>query len=135
MKYLLALVIALGINYSPAVATESETICLTKTQTQFLLEMSPQVKAIHLIEGPELEVFMKNVNEYRIQAGGQAWRANVMLIGELLDGDLGIVLFQDGCKIASSDWAASKENMAKMFESNKSLDILRRLDLMPGEGV
>lgn len=141
MKYLLALVIALGINYSlPNLASAqtsppSETVCYTKTLTQFMLDNQDLIKEVYVIEGAELEEFMKNVNIYRSSSGGSSWGADVMLIGLLSDDSIGIVLFQDGCMVKDSAYNSSKEDMAKVFESNKSLDILKRLNLIAGESI
>lgn len=135
MRKALALLALLALA-SPVYAQESpksETVCYTKTLEQFMSDTATSVSVLHVIEGAELEVFMKNVNVYRASAGGQQWAADMLLIGELADGTLGIVLFQDGCKVKDSDYSADKETMAKMFEFNKSLDILKRLNLLAGK--
>lgn len=136
MKYVLAILATLFLASSTsAQSPPSETVCYTKTLEAFLEDAAKSIITVHVIKGAELEEFLKNVNIYRAGAGGQLWAADMLLIGELVDGNLGIVLFQDGCKVKDSDWMASRESMAKMFESNKSLGILKRLNLLSGDGV
>lgn len=134
MKYLIVLISLLLVT--PVVAQTSppsETVCYTKTATQFMLDNASLISGkVHVVDGPELEKFMEKVNLYRAQAGGNTWGADTMLIAILVDGSIGMVLFQDGCMVKDSAYNTDVETMTKIFKEYDSLDVLKRLKLIKG---
>jgi hypothetical protein len=120
-KIIAGVIVALGLLVTPAVSAEVCSIPVVK----FLSDNSDNITKLHVYKDDVAQKLLSKVNDYRVSKGGDQLDADTFVVGELKNGNIGIMWVKGECVVLGSVLAVSLEAYRQVMRDFGMEDIVK----------